>query len=232
MKRVFLFFAIVVNLSAFSMTNIQYLYGSFDDNSYVYDTKNGGKSTITLEHYSAFKYMDIYAFVDYCIAEGKFKYRDTQTDTYGEFSPRFNLSSLSTYDLSFWRIKQLYAAFQYNSGDVYNAFLYGIGSDLSLPGFDVFGLNLYRKNQNIGKYTYQLSLNYTTKKVWNRFFLTGFTDWTEYDLLTQNQFLFSAGRSMGLEGLFFGVEWHYYRQKSSVSAVKSNTFQAMAKYAW
>ena len=41
-------------LSAFSTSNIQYLYGKFDDNS-LFDTVSSGKSTVTLEHYKVNK---------------------------------------------------------------------------------------------------------------------------------------------------------------------------------
>lgn len=61
-------------LSAFSSSNIQYLYGKFDDNS-LFDTKDGGESTLTLEHYRTFDYGDIFAFADYVIADDRFLYK-------------------------------------------------------------------------------------------------------------------------------------------------------------
>ncbi len=237
MKKLLLLTLLLSNLFAFSTTNIQLLYGTFDGNSYVYDTKNGGKTTITLEHYSSFEYGDIYGFIDYAIADDKFLYHDDKTDAYGEFSPRLNLSKVTSTDLSFSFVKQLYLAFQYNSDKSrYNAYLFGLGSDLNIYGFDVFGLNVYKKNQSIGEDTYQLSPYYKTKKIFGIFHIDGFIDWTEYDFLTQNQFLFDMKRALNINNLFIGAEWHYYKQKplnlNFNTKVKSNTIQAMIKYSW
>lgn len=236
MKKFLLLILLISNLFAFSTTNIQLLYGTFDGNSFVYDTKNGGKTTITLEHYSSFEYGDIYGFIDHSIADDKFTYRDDKTDTYGELAPRLNLSKLTSHDLSFSFIQQLYLAYQYNASNTYSANLVGLGSDLNIYGFDVFGLNIYKKYQNIGKDTYQLSPYYKTKTLWDVFHIAGFTDWTEYDFLSQNQFLFDMKRPINIKNLFIGAEWHYYKQKplglNFNTKVESNTLQAMIKYSW
>ncbi len=237
MKKLLLLTLFFSNLLAFSTTNIQLLYGNFDDNSYVYDTKNGGKTTITLEHYSSFKYADIYMFLDSSFADDKYKYHDDTKSFYGEFSPRINLSQITSTDLSFSIVKEIYLAFQYNADNAeYNAYLYGIGSDLNVYGFDISGVNIYKKNQSIGENTYQLSPYYKTKKIYGIFHIDGFIDWTEYDFLTQNQFLFEMRKPLNIENFFIGAEWHYYKQKplklNFNTKVESNTLQAMIKYSW
>lgn len=237
MKKIFLLILISVNLFSFSTTNIQILYGNFNDNSYIFDTKNGGKTTITVEHFRTFKYGDVFMFVDYAIADNKFKYYDSKTNLYGEFSPRLSLSKIFSEDLSFWFVQDIFLAFQYNiSDDDYTAYLYGLGTNLSIPYFDIFGLNAYKKNQNIGQNNYQLSLNYKSKKFYNLFYLDGFTDWTEYDFLSQNQLLFDISILFKTHSLYLGSEWNYYKQKALDlnfnSKVNSNTFQAIIKYVW
>ena len=236
MKKLLLFPLLLSNLVAFSTTNIQLLHGTFDGNSYVYDTKNGGKTTVTLEHYSSFEYGDVFGFVDYSVADDAFKYHNGKTDTYGEIHPRLNLSKITSTDLSFSIVKQVYLAYEYNAGNTYTANLVGLGSDLDIFGFDIFGLNVFRKYQNIGDDTYQLSPYYKTKTIGNIFHINGFTDWTEYDLLSQNQFLFDMKRPLNIDNLFIGAEWHYYKQKplnlNFNTKVESNTLQAMIKYSW
>lgn len=231
MPKLLLLFTLITTSFAFSTSNIQYLYGSFDGNSYVFDTKNGGKHTVTIEHYTALEYGDVFAFIDACMADHEYKYHDDKYDFYGEISPRINLSTLTQSDLSLGVLKQLYIAGQYNAGENFNAVLYGLGSDLNIPGFNVFGLNLYVKDQNIGENTYQLSSAYTSKKLFSKLYLNGFVDWTEYDLLTQNQFLFAVTDSFDI-----GAEWHYYKQKpidiNFNSNVESNSLQAMLRYSW
>jgi len=236
-KKLTLILFTISNLFSFSTTNIQVLYGNFDDNSYVFDTTNGGKTTLTVEHYRTFDYGDVFMFFDYGIADDEFEYHDDKTDIYGEFSPRLSLSKISSSDLSFSFVKELYLAFQYNADNSrYNAYLFGLGSDLDIYGFDVFGLNIYKKNQSIGEDTYQLSPYYKTKKIFGIFHIDGFIDWTEYDFLTQNQFLFDMKKPLNIENFFIGAEWHYYKQKplglNFNTEVESNTIQAMIKYSW
>jgi len=237
MKKLFFILLTASNLFSFSTSNIQVLYGNFNDNSYVYDTKNGGKTTITVEHFRTFEYGDVFMFFDYAIADDRYKYYDDKNNLYGEFSPRFSLSKISSNDLSFSFVKDIFLAFQYNgSDDNYDAYLYGLGSNLDIVYFDVFGLNIYKKNQNIGENNYQLSLNYTSEKFFGLIHLNGFTDWTEYDFLSQNQLLFDIAKPFETHNLYLGVEWHYYRQKALPlnfdTRVNSNTLQAMIKYSW
>lgn len=224
------------NLMAFSTTNIQYLYGNFDDNSYVFDTKNGGKSTVTIEHYRTFDYGDLFMFLDVAMADDEFKYHEHKTEFYGELSPRISLSKITSKELGFAFVKDIYIAAQYNGGRDYDAYLYGVGSSLEIPGFDVFDLNAYKKNQNIGENTYQLSLNYKSKKIYDIAHINSFIDWTEDDFLSQQQLLFDIAKFFETQDLYIGVEWHYYTQKPSDvnfnTEVRSNTFQGMIKYSW
>lgn len=236
MKKLLVLALMLSNLVAFSTTNVQFLYGNFNDNSYVYDTKKGGKSTVTLEHYTSIDYGDVFAFVDYAIADSRFKYHDDKTDFYGEIHPRLNLSKVTSTDLSFSFVKQVYLAYEYNVGEDYVANLMGFGTDLDIPGFQFFGLNVFRKFQNIGDDTYQLSPYYRTKVIGNIFHINGFTDWTEYDFLSQNQFLFDMNVPFNIKNLYVGFEWHYYNQKAVKAnfntKINSNTLQAMIKYSW
>lgn len=211
-----------INLFAFSTTNIGYLYGKFDGNSYVFDTKDS-KSTITIEHYSNFEYGDVFFFIDF--ARGDFKYQDKTHDVYGEIDPRISLSKVMSRDLSFSIIKDIYLSGQHNQGEDYRATLIGLGVDLKLPYFSVFGLNLFDKNQNIGDDTIQLSANYTLpfNIKSSKFSFEGFFDLTEDDFLIQNQFLYSP-----IENIKVGCEWHYYKSDKE----KSNVPQFIIKWIW
>lgn len=237
MRYLSLLFVTALYLWAFSTSNIQYLYGDFDDNSYVFDTPDGGKSTVTLEHYRAGAYGDIFAFADVEVADERLM-NGNKRNLYFEVSPRINLGSITGGTLSAGPVKNLYAAFQYNrqvaeDQEDFVAYLYGIGCDLELPGFEVFGLNGYKKNQKFADNTYQLSANYLSLNLFGTpLLLSGFTDWTEDDLLTQNQLLYDFGPLHQLGGGAFqaGTEWHWYRVKDT--DVRSNTWQLMVKVVW
>jgi len=218
---------LITGLHAFSTTNVQYLYGDFEGPTFL-DTKDGPKHTITLEHYRTFDYGDLFAFFDYAHAPKGLRFSD-HNDLYGEFSPRLSINRITGTPTSGGIIKEWYAAFQYNRGEDYRAWLYGAGVDLNIPGFSVFGLNLYRKIQNIGDNTYQLSANYYAPlgKQWH---FEGFTDWTTCDFLSQNQLLFDISSSLGVTGgkLEIGTEWHYYHENTYHN--DNDVFQAMVKY--
>lgn len=218
------------SLSAFSTTNIQYLYGDFEGPTFL-DTQSGDKHTLTAEHYRTWEYGDLFMFADYAYAKEGLRFTNLRNDLYGEFSPRVSLNTLANIPTSDSIVKEWYAAFQYNRSDTYQAWLYGVGTDLNIPGFAVFGVNLYRKVQNIGEETYQLSANYYVPLT-NRWHFEGFSDWTTVDFLTQNQLLFNLAPSLEMVAgkLEVGTEWHYYHENSYHT--DNNVFQAMIKYTW
>jgi nucleoside-specific outer membrane channel protein Tsx len=231
MKRSIIISALITaQLSAFSTTNIQYLYGNFEGPTFL-DTQSGNKQTVTVEHYRTFEYGDLFAFADYVHAPEGLRFTGKKNDLYGEFSPRFSLNKIANISNSEGFVKEWYAAFQYNGSNTYHAWLYGIGSDLNVPGFSVFGLNLYRKIQNVGIDTYQLSANYYVPLI-EHWHFEGFSDWTTRDFLSQNQLLFNLSPTLEITKgkLEVGTEWHYYHENSYHS--DNDVFQAMIKYVW
>ncbi|MDP3587553.1 MAG: outer membrane protein OmpK [Sulfuricurvum sp.] len=230
MKLFFLSTLLASQLLAFSTTNVQYLYGNFEGPTFL-DTQTGLKQTLTAEHFRTWEYGDLYMFVDYAYAKDGLQFSNLKNDLYGEFSPRISLNKITNTPTSNGIVKEWYGAYQHNRGDTYRANLYGIGSDLNIPKFTVFGLNVYRKIQNIGDNTYQLSVNYSLP-LNDRWHFEGFTDWTTIDFLTQNQLLFDLAPSIGITmgKLEVGTEWHYYHENTYHQ--DNDVFQAMVKYTW
>ena len=221
-------------INAFSTTNIQYLYGNFNGNS-GFDTINGGKHTVTIENFSTNNYGDFFGFVDITVADDRFKNYDKSSDIYFELSPRISLSKISEQDISFLFVNDIFIAGQYNRQlhkyDDFKAWLYGIGTNLDVNGFDVFGLNFYKKDKNFGKNTHQLSANYISNNIFEtNFTIDGFADWTGQDFLTQNKLLYKLDYSLLESDIHIGTEWHYYRVKDT--DVKSNVLQAIIMIAW
>ncbi|MDP3464865.1 MAG: outer membrane protein OmpK [Sulfuricurvum sp.] len=221
---------IASHLCAFSTTNIQYLYGDFEGATFL-DTQSGAKQTVTAEHYRTWEYGDLFMFADYAYAKKGLQFTNLKNDLYGEFSPRISLNKIANIPTSDGIVKEWYGAYQHNRGDGYRADLYGIGTDLNIPGFDVFGVNGYRKICYRMNDTYQLSLNYAAT-LSDRWHFEGFSDWTTVDFLTQNQLLFNLSPSVGIHAgkLEVGTEWHYYHENSYHT--DNDVFQAMMKYTW
>lgn len=218
------------NLCAFSTSNIQLLDGDFKGPTFL-DTQTGHKQTVTAEHYRTWDYGDLFMFADYVYAKEGLQFTNHKNALYGEFAPRISLNKVMNIPASTGIVKEWYAAYQHNRSDTYRANLYGIGSDLTIPGFDVFGLNVYRKIQNIGENTYQLSANYAVT-LSERWHLVGFSDWTTLDFLTQDQLLFNLSPSVAMNSgkLEAGTEWHYYNENSYHT--NNHVFQAIIKYTY
>jgi nucleoside-specific outer membrane channel protein Tsx len=173
--------------------------------------------------------MDLFMFIDYLYADEGLQFSDKKSDLYGEVSPRLSLTKMGGFSLSNGLIRETFVSFQYNRSETYHAWLYGAGVDLNFPGFSVFGVNLYRKHQNIGDHTYQLSLNYKLP-ISEKWHFEGFADWTTGDFLTQNQLLYDLSSTFRIkEGkLEIGTEWHYYHENTY--RTDNDVFQAMIKY--
>ena len=226
MKRLaYLFFLITLPLLSFETTNLQLLYSNnFNGDAFIYDTKSTEKTTITFEHYRTFDYGDFFMFMD--IMTGK-KFDNTSSGIYAEIAPRLSLSKLSNSDLSFGVIKDVYISTQVNAGKSYDAYLYGLAVDLEIPGFNLFSINAYNKEENIYREdTYQITPVYTTKSLYN-IHLNGFIDLTKRDISTHNQFLYNVDTK---NQTFVGIEWIYYRYKYQGSSSKTSVIQAMVKY--
>lgn len=215
------------SLWAFESTNIQWLYSEgFNGDTFVYDTQDGKKTTVTFEHFRTWSYGDLFMFVDF--TDGT-QFDGGTHQTYGEVSPRISFGKIAHEDLSVGIFTDFYAAAQLNRGEGYNAWLYGAGTDLALPGFAFVSANIYHKDQNIGSDTWQFSVAYRTDE-WNGWHFDGFADITDYEVNTQHQLLYDVGRHFfeGDERLFAGTEWLYYRD--SDANVDTSVFQVMAKY--
>ena len=236
MKYIFLFLSFLsVNIHAFESTNVQLLYSnSFNGNSFEFDTQDGKKTTLTLEHFRTFSLGDFFMFVD--IADGK-KFDNRDTDIYAEFAPRLSFSKILNQDLSFGIVKDISLATQlekaFDRGDHYRAYLYGVGLDLDVPLFPVFSLNTYHKNDSINSdNTYQVTLVYLSEE-YNGIHFEGFIDKTKRDFSTQNQVLYNFGHFFDLKDkLHAGVEWLYYNYDYQSARYKTSAVQGMIKYSF
>ena len=244
-----LYLCVSTLLQAETYTNLQLLYGEFDGDTAVYDTEDaGGKGTLTYESFSVNKVGDIFAFLDYTIADNRMYVpgpaEGDKTAFYGEIHPRLSLSYVSGEELSFGFIQDVFIATEVNagSGADYRAIMGGLGVNMDVVGFDSFSTNLYYKHEAFEPFDYfsrntvQLSLAYLSNFGKSGFSLSGWIDWTEYNFQTQNQFLYRLFNLPEHQSIDIGVEHLYYNEKADISngETKSHTsvLQAMVKYSW
>jgi len=210
---------------SYETSNIQLLYSNqFDNGSFVYDTQDGYKTTITLEHFRTWAFGDLFAFAD--IMYGTKLNGDT-SETYTEISPRLSLSKISDRKLQTDWAKDFFIASQVNLGDGYEAWLLGLGVDLNVPNFDFVSLNVYNKRDNFKNALTQLTLAYKTQEL-GSWHVEGFIDLTEQDRHTHNQVLYKITNNT--HPVYAGIEWINYEYNHQTNKASSNAIQLMAKY--
>lgn len=214
----------------YSSTNVQYLYGKGYD---LQPTET--MHTLTLEHYSTWKYGDNYFFVD-LYDQGL----DTQT-YYAEWFPSVSLNRLMSFNPG-PLLSDIHAVGSINITENYRVWLAGFGVNFKVPGFDVLRLDgFYLHHELLGYETYQITPTWDTTwrfdpKLHVRF--RGYADIVGKGvggkpyILTDPQLLVDVGNAMGLApGRFYsGIEYRYWQNKFGVDGTDEQVVQAMA--AW
>lgn len=220
----------------FSTTNVQLLEGwNFRDHLLGYDTDTGRMATITLNHYSTWKYGDNFAFVD--LYSGPFV-SGLDAMLYAEWHPRLFVNRLLGVKGPVLGVfRDAGAAFEVNQGNGFYAYLAGVGGDLALPFPGTIGVNLYYRHDSvqlpgagpgggalvIRTDTWQLSPFWTIPFQVGAlpFLFTGFVDVFEtrdhrtLDVMAQPELMVDVLAPNGLprNTLYVGIEWylHHYQ---------------------
>ncbi|NQD38827.1 DUF5020 domain-containing protein [Permianibacter sp. IMCC34836] len=228
-----------------SSTNIQLLRG--DDFIIPGVADNVEKDIVTLEHASGWKYGDNFFFVDITNGEG------TDTEFYGEFSPRLSFGKMADWKPEGF-VKDVLLAAQWNVGkdDAGNvsAYLLGVGFDLAVPKAAFFQFNVYQRaehnDQVFGKTddsTWQLNIAGLFpfdigNTSWS---IGGFADYigeidgpfgtNEAHLLFVPQILLDVGALAGAPGMIqAGIEYSYWKNKFGVDGENERVVQLMLKW--
>ncbi len=222
-----------------STTNIQLLYGNdFDRLVGEKQVLDGDMKTVTIEHAGGWEYGSNFFFIDMSSAD----YASGEKQTvYAEWAPKLSFSKLSSTDLSWGFIKDIYLAGELNRGNDFSANNIGLGVGLDLLGFDFIDLNLLSRNDNFNDATFQIVLAW--KKQFDLasvpFVFEGFLDYygTDYgtEVLTQPRLLID-GRviSEEMNKLQAGIELYYYKSSAAPwrGSIHETVPQFMIKWVW
>jgi nucleoside-specific outer membrane channel protein Tsx len=131
--------------------------------------------TLTVEHFSEWKYGDTFLFMD---LETKPTFRETPDTMYFEIAPRFSLDKILKQDLiSSPFLGEVYLAFQYNGADVdfiSTSWLAGVSVDfLGQPNYGFSNLSLFVKESNRKKDFIDLTNCYQNDTSWQITFAWG-----------------------------------------------------------
>lgn len=208
----------------FATTNLQVLQGfDFEDSLLGYDTPSGKMTTLTLNHFSTWKYGDNFAFVD--LYRGDFA--GAESTVYAEWHTRIFVNRIRGKDRCLVVFKDFGPSFEVNQGPGFYAYLAGVGGDFALPIPGVVGVNLFYRyssvqipGNDIRDHTWQLSPYWSVPFAVGpaSFVFAGFVDVSgaqdneKVDVLTQPQLLLDVlGLAGGPKGkLFAGVEWYLH----------------------
>jgi len=244
----------------YASTNVQALFGltGFEEKILDYNTKDGQQLTLTVNHFSTWKYGDNFAFVDMSRADYKIPGTDIDTNSqstvYTEFHPRFFFNKMFGVEGNTLGIfKNWGPAFEVNQGKNFWAYLGGLGCDIDLPiPYSFLSVNLFYRQDSV-----QLGFGNVTNKTWQLspswgipFSLgpvaaqfTGFVDITslkdfggedkKLDVMAQPQLLFDVGAFGGAKNtLWLGVEWylHYNAADENLGGETVSAPQVMVQW--
>jgi nucleoside-specific outer membrane channel protein Tsx len=209
--------------------NVQLLHGS------GFELTEDRQTTFTFEHADSWKYGDNFFYIDYPF--------DVPDDVNAEFSPRLSAGKISGTDLSYGIFKDLLLAGTYEMGRNFKVYLYGVGIDLDIPGFNFMQMNYYvRDNPDASGKGLQ------TTWAWSRpfeigsakFTFDGYFDYADYEegdvnFFTQPQILYDIGDGLGFAEpghAWVGAEYRYWYNKFGIDGVEESVPQVMVKWAF
>lgn len=216
--------------ASWSVTNLSLLYGD----GFKLDDKS--QYTITLDHARSWDYGDFFFFIE------SFNPATGDSSEYGEIHPRFSLSKISGRDFSNNYISDVYVATEVELGENHRAYLYGLGFDFKLKGFNYFNVNLYaRDNIRQGGKTWQIT------PYWQLPFSVGSSKWSfegfadiagteddsRHNVIFQPQLLLDVGELFGHPGqIKAGFEYSYWSNKFGVEGIDQDVMQLMMKWSF
>lgn len=192
-----------------------------------YEVGDSSRNVMTFEYATGTTWGDSFMFFDRLISD------NGHVETYGEFSPRFKISDLDGF------VKSIYFAPSIEMGPSTN-YLYGIGTDLAVPGFAFFQANgFFRDNAN-GDSSFQATLVWAIPlgPLWYDGFLdyaTGFDADAGYKVESSmnltSQLKYDIAQHIGADTkVFVGVEYTYWINKFGIDGVDENNLNLLVKY--
>lgn len=194
--------------------SVTYLNGS------NYRVDGPDKQVLTLEHVAGTSWGDSFFFLDHLRGD------NGSRSNYAEWSPRLSLSKLSGKPLQYGLINDVLLTSTVEMSSLRTDFLYGVATDLSVPGFSYLKLNFYRRNNDGIADNWQLTTTWAVPFTLGgqQFLYDGFLDWystTDDQRASMNM---TSQLKWALHPLFnwksklyVGVEYVYWRNKYGIA---------------
>lgn len=187
-----------------------------------YEVGDPNQEVITFEYVNGSTWGDTFLFFDRLMAE------NGDVETYGEFSPRFQLKELDGV------MKKVYLATTVEMGPGTN-YLVGLGTDLDIPYFSFFQLNIYHRNNAFGENNAQATIAWSIPL--GPLDYSGFmdyatsTDASDTSINITSQLGYNIAPHFNLENKFLlGIEYVYWNSKYGIEGVDERNINLLAKY--
>ncbi|KKO44310.1 nucleoside-binding outer membrane protein [Arsukibacterium ikkense] len=194
--------------------SVSYLKGSH------YRVDGPAKQIITFEHVAGASWGDSFFFLDHL------RGNNGSRSNYAEWSPRLSFGKLSGKDLQFGLINDVLFTTTVEMSTLQTNFLYGVATDLTVPGFNYLKLNFYRRNNDGVADNWQLTTTWAipVSLGQQQFLLDGFIDWSSASaeqsasFNATSQLKWALHPLLGLQNkLYLGVEYVYWRNKYGIA---------------
>jgi len=189
-----------------------------------YKVGDNKRTVFTFEHAAGYNWGDSFLFVD------RLHSANGDKETYAEISPRFKISS---YKNDF--IENIYIATTAEIGDGFTHYLVGLGTDLKIPNFNYFSVNVYHRNNDSSRNNQQITLSWAVPL--GPLVYDGFLDHVIAngdDTSSTNftsQLKYNIGQHLNLKTkLCVGVEYAYWLNKFGIDGVDEKNVNLLVKY--
>ena len=204
--------------------SVSYLSGS------DYQVGPSEKQLITLEYVSGESWGDQFFFIDRTLSpSGSYS-------SYFEWSPRFKVVDFGKEGV----FQHLSISTTLESGQGFNNYLLGVGTNLSVPGFNYLKIDLYRAKNHNNDDDYQLTIcwGYPFSIGNMKFLIDGFIDYSSAStssaaaLVAHSQIKWNISEQFGLKKskLYVGIEYDYWRNKYGIAGVNENNPNLLVKF--
>jgi nucleoside-specific outer membrane channel protein Tsx len=190
--------------------SISYLNGSH------YRVGEPDNQVLTFEHVAGTSWGDSFFFLDHIRGD------NGDRSNYAEWSPRLSLSKFTDRPLKYGLINDVLFTSTVEMSSFSTHFLYGVATDLEVPGFSYLKLNFYRRNNDGVDDNWQLTTTWAVPFTLGRleFLYDGFIDWSSASAEQSASMNFTSQLKWALHPLFemksklyIGVEYVYWRNK-------------------
>lgn len=189
-----------------------------------YQVGDNNRTVFTFEHAAGYSWGDSFLFID------RLQSNNGNKETYAEIAPRFQLSAYQNK-----LIKNIYLATTIEIGNDFTHYLYGIGTQLKLPHFKYFNINLYHRNNDSGANSQQITLTWALP--FNKLLYDGFIDFvpsndnksTSLNFTSQLKYSLSEHLNLATK-LYVGVEYNYWLNKFGIDGIDEKNLNFLVKY--